>query len=284
MPYLGSSSVLFDSTSDSASSLFPNSHPSLPPTLTDRIPGELHDRIIDYFYANSRALAACALVCHAWLRASRYHFPTIEIRRQNVLQVRRLIDAPYSTLGRSGRRLALRASKVVHPEHFLGKTCTAVESLLLSTKYSVPAKELALWMGHCTHQLTELVLCVISIDSFVEFTSALHEFKVLQHLALVGVSWGEANLPVSLGSDEQLDFPLLPSLRSLVLQGYSISLVWWLLARDVGPITQVDLRLPNRLQALQYDPYLECFNISKCYCALASSLREIDLYPDRHCL
>lgn len=39
-----------------------------------KLPAELADAIIDHLYGEYSALAACALVCKAWLPASRYHF------------------------------------------------------------------------------------------------------------------------------------------------------------------------------------------------------------------
>lgn len=37
------------------------------------LPHELTDHIIDFLYADRRALSACSLVCHAWLAPARYH-------------------------------------------------------------------------------------------------------------------------------------------------------------------------------------------------------------------
>ncbi|OCH87435.1 hypothetical protein OBBRIDRAFT_736158, partial [Obba rivulosa] len=41
--------------------------------MTSELPPELTDRVIDFLHDDLNALRSCALVCHAWLSASRYH-------------------------------------------------------------------------------------------------------------------------------------------------------------------------------------------------------------------
>jgi len=37
------------------------------------LPNEIQDRILDFLYDPKSALETCALVCRAWVPASRYH-------------------------------------------------------------------------------------------------------------------------------------------------------------------------------------------------------------------
>ncbi|KAF5386699.1 hypothetical protein D9615_001978 [Tricholomella constricta] len=261
-------------------------HQCLPSTLTDRIPGELHDRIIDHLHSDPSVLLTCSLVSRAWLRASRHHLiPTLEIRRQNAPMLRKLLGAPYATLDASVRRLSLRAGKAVSPDRFLGSEILllpAVQSLLLSASYLVPVGKLLSWTRCYAHRLVEFVLYHIKIDSLSEFVEGLNDFKVLRHLAMVGVVWGNSYLPTVVeGSDTaDTDTALLPSLRSLVLTGQAAGLVWWLLARDIASIARLDLRLKTgrhvNLEASQVP-----LDIGRYYRALGSSLQELDLYDPR---
>ncbi|KAF8061680.1 hypothetical protein FPV67DRAFT_291603 [Lyophyllum atratum] len=255
---------------------------SLPPTLVDRIPGELHDRVIDHLHADPSALAVCSTVCRAWLRASRHHLlSTLEIRRQNAAAVHSLLNAPYSALGGSVRRLALRAGNVVRPDRFIiGDPLPAVESLLLSASYLVLVKDLLSWTRCYTHQLLELALYSIKLDSLAEFLLGLHEFKVLRHLSLAnGVIWADPSLPI-VEDDEELGEALLPSLRSLILGGQSVDLIWWLLAHDVLSIARLDLRLPNS-RRVTFDFPQPSLDLGQVYRAFGPNLRELDLYEDQ---
>lgn len=60
----------------------------LPTVLTEGVPQELYERIIDHLYEDIPALLACCLVCRAWVPASRYH-----------LFGRRLIISPLALAG-----------------------------------------------------------------------------------------------------------------------------------------------------------------------------------------
>ncbi|OCH94035.1 hypothetical protein OBBRIDRAFT_723682, partial [Obba rivulosa] len=48
---------------------------------TSELPPELTDRIIDFLYGDKYTLAACGLVCRAWVPASRFHlFHSVRLR------------------------------------------------------------------------------------------------------------------------------------------------------------------------------------------------------------
>jgi len=47
-------------------------HP-LPTAITERIPQELFERIIDHLYSDTQTLLICCLVCKSWIPTSRYH-------------------------------------------------------------------------------------------------------------------------------------------------------------------------------------------------------------------
>jgi len=48
------------------------------------LPNEIQDRILDFLYDSNSDLKTCALVCRAWVPASRYHlFSKVELNCTN---------------------------------------------------------------------------------------------------------------------------------------------------------------------------------------------------------
>ncbi|GLB35516.1 hypothetical protein LshimejAT787_0210810 [Lyophyllum shimeji] len=246
------------------------------------LPPELHDRIIDHLHADRSTLMACSTVCRAWLRAARHHFlSTLEIRRRNALTLRRLLKAPHATLGLSVRRLAIRAGKAVRPNQFIGDRLPVVESLLLSATYLVPVKELITYTRCYVHQLVELVLYSVKLDSFADFATELLEFKVLRHLCLAnGVTWVDPSLS-SMEADTEPSAAALPSLNSLILGGRNIDLAWWLLERKVVSIARLDLRPSHSLLRVASDAAQRSPEVNQIYRALGPNLYELDLRDDQ---
>ncbi|KAJ7602337.1 hypothetical protein FB45DRAFT_901910 [Roridomyces roridus] len=75
------------------------------------LPRELCDLIIDYLHADRAALAACALVCRAWVPASRFHlFDHISLSETTgraAVVLNTLLSNPHASMGRSVRSLDL---------------------------------------------------------------------------------------------------------------------------------------------------------------------------------
>ncbi|KAG6836592.1 hypothetical protein H0H93_006335 [Arthromyces matolae] len=179
-----------------------------------------------------------------------------------------LLESPHSNLGMT-----------TFAEHYVGKLLPVVDTLLLSSSSTIvrPTDVLA-WTRVYKHQLVELVLYHIKIASFLEFATGLHELKVLRHLAAIGTTWGSSKLPSTM-SEAIEGYEMTPSpttLCSLILNGHSVGLFWWLLARGAS-ITKLDLELPDDRRIAGGD-----LGLGRFYCAIGSSLQELDLRQDHY--
>ncbi|RDX43685.1 hypothetical protein OH76DRAFT_1299475, partial [Lentinus brumalis] len=64
------------------------------------LPPELTDRVIDHLHDDPTSLAACSLVCSAWLPAARlHHFREVTVVCGNVHAFHGLIHHPSSRVG-----------------------------------------------------------------------------------------------------------------------------------------------------------------------------------------
>jgi len=64
-----------------------------------QIPAELTNHIIDYLHADKDALAACSMVCKAWLPRARHHvFGRMRIELSTADRLFELINFPLSTI------------------------------------------------------------------------------------------------------------------------------------------------------------------------------------------
>ncbi|KAF8896103.1 hypothetical protein BD779DRAFT_1494004, partial [Infundibulicybe gibba] len=72
----------------------------LPIHLTDRIPTEIIERIIQHLIHNLAALLKCGLVCKTWLALSRcYIFRDVNLsRKDKMASFIRLAESPLSTI------------------------------------------------------------------------------------------------------------------------------------------------------------------------------------------
>ncbi len=71
-----------------------------PPSRNPRLPPELTDRVIDHLHDDPTSLAACSLVCSAWLPAARFHhFREVTVVCDNVHAFHELIRHPSSKVG-----------------------------------------------------------------------------------------------------------------------------------------------------------------------------------------
>ncbi|KAJ7642135.1 hypothetical protein FB45DRAFT_1126439 [Roridomyces roridus] len=75
------------------------------------LPRELCDLIIDHLHADRAALAACSLVCRAWVPASRFHlFDHISLSETTgraAVVLNTLLSNPHASIGRTVRSLDL---------------------------------------------------------------------------------------------------------------------------------------------------------------------------------
>jgi hypothetical protein len=87
--------------------------PDFPDTIMSppALPQELCDFVVDHMHAERPALGACALVCRAWVPASRFHlFEHISLTRDEGHAAARLNDllaSPHATIAGAVRRLDL---------------------------------------------------------------------------------------------------------------------------------------------------------------------------------
>ncbi|KAJ7687837.1 hypothetical protein B0H17DRAFT_1332300 [Mycena rosella] len=76
-----------------------------------QLPCELCDFIVDYLHADRAALGCCALVCRAWVPASRFHlFERVSLSKKDGYAAARLdvlLASPQATFARAVRRLDL---------------------------------------------------------------------------------------------------------------------------------------------------------------------------------
>ncbi|KAH0584485.1 hypothetical protein H2248_010020 [Termitomyces sp. 'cryptogamus'] len=252
---------------------------SLSMGLTDRIPGELHDRIIDHLHDDRPTLLICSTVCHTWMRASRYHlFSSLEIHRKITSALCSLLRAPHSTIGKYVRDLSVRAGSSLDPNEYLGELLPSVYVLLITASYSVRIQDFLSWTRVYANQLVELVLYSINLisKSCSDFVDGLREFKVLRHVAIV---WGPAfplSEPKGPGTEGQNVAPL-PPIRSIILTGYSINLVWWLLAGGAR-ITRLELKFPSFGTLDSSNNPRLCCDVGEYLRAVGTSLQELDLH------
>ncbi|KAJ6611308.1 hypothetical protein B0H10DRAFT_2224185 [Mycena sp. CBHHK59/15] len=88
-----------------------------------KLPSELCDEIIDYLHTDAATLAVCALVCRAWVPASRFHlFESIKMSEnsgQRAVQLNNLLGSPYTTILPAVQNLtflnALAPIQIRHP-------------------------------------------------------------------------------------------------------------------------------------------------------------------------
>ncbi|KAF8061684.1 hypothetical protein FPV67DRAFT_291713 [Lyophyllum atratum] len=263
---------------------------ALPKALTSRIPGELHDYIIDHLYDNKHALAACTLVCSSWLPRARLHLRTSAKikRRASAMSFLDIITVPRSlnTLGPVIRSLSVYTSKCVDPVKFTAHL-PALTQLYVSAcaRYFRPGEwlqtsEWSSWFRPHAHQLTDLAIGHALCESLFEFATMLPEFGSLRHLALINVHWHDPSLPAPAESfDTQPGaHSRLPNLQSLILTGQNVHIVPYLLASGVTEITRLDLR-PGKHIA-DHTMQQQIRDIAHYMRLLGPSIQELDLYDE----
>ncbi|KAG6845028.1 hypothetical protein H0H93_016267, partial [Arthromyces matolae] len=103
--------------------------------------------------------------------------------------------------------------------------------------------------------------------SFLPFAEGVQELRVLQHLALIGVSWDD---PGPSSSTIELVVQLstrLPPIRSIILTAESTNIFWWLLANG-AQISKLDLKFHSKLQT----------DVGSYLGGVGESLQELDLH------
>ncbi|KAF7358489.1 hypothetical protein MVEN_00899400 [Mycena venus] len=159
------------------------------------LPRELCDLVVDYLHAERVALGSCALVCRAWVPASRFHlFEHISLSDNEgyvAARLDELLASPHATFAPAVRSLkfynALSPVQMRNPRtgHVQVKT-------LLQTVPRIV-------------QLTQIRSLVLSDLPF----DILSAFSKVQTLCLVGITAGSALLRLA---------PHLPSLTHLTLK------------------------------------------------------------------
>ncbi|KAJ7328684.1 hypothetical protein DFH08DRAFT_1084265 [Mycena albidolilacea] len=159
------------------------------------IPQELYDLIVDYLHTERSALSSCALVCRAWVPASRFHlFEHVSLAKHQwnaAARLNELLASPYATFAPSVRSLefynALTLVQFRHPRtgHIHVKPLLKIVPLIV--------------------QFTQIRSLALSDLPF----EVLSAFSKVQTLRLVGITAGPALLRLAAH---------LPSLTHLTLQ------------------------------------------------------------------
>ncbi|KAJ7255334.1 hypothetical protein C8J57DRAFT_607078 [Mycena rebaudengoi] len=208
--------------------------------IFDRLPPELHDRIIDHLHRDRRTLSACSLVCKAWQSSSRYHLfqnaATVRVTRDNIHQFDELLVTgritPY--VGRLSIVFKWAAYRFddSDSEDVLRKFSDHLCRLmgLVSLKYlRLAGHELRpLTFVRNFASITDLQLNRVSFDSFAQFQELIQCFSLLRRLALIRVHFEQEN-------PEGKSIYLPPvGLQDLVVHViYAVPIFNWLCSRPI---------------------------------------------------
>ncbi|KAJ7458832.1 hypothetical protein B0H11DRAFT_184750 [Mycena galericulata] len=238
------------------------------------LPRELCDFVVDYLHAERASLGACALVCRAWVPASRFHlFERISLSGDEgraAAHLNELLASPHATFAPAVRKLEFYDALMPVQIRARGIGRVQVKTLLEIVPHISQLRQI--------HSLT---LSDLPFD-------LLPAFPRVQRLHLVGITAGSALLrlatclprlthltlkrvhaiPYRASSPPALG-PVTPlaKLRTLTVRGSSIAFLGWMgvLAPRTSRLELGDLypsELPYLVAYLQaLDPPLECLDL-----------------------
>jgi hypothetical protein len=248
--------------------------------IFDRLPPELHDRIIDHLHRDRRTLSACSLVCKAWQSSSRYHLfqnaATVRVTRDNIHR----FDEPLVT-GRItpyvGRLSILLDTYRFHDSD---SEDLEVQQLLKFSDHLCHLTGLAAlkYLRLAGHELrpltfirnfasiTDLQLNRVSFDSFAQFQELIQCCSFLRRLALIAVDY-------NLENPEGKSIYLPPGgLQDLVVHVvYAVPIFNWLCSRPI-------ILRKFALGSLRDDGSEYISRVSRFLRAVGSSLQSLIIY------
>lgn len=245
-------------------SLFPQLQP-MAPTANDPpiFPQELFDLIIDYTHKRPRVLQRCALVCRAWVSASRYHLINgkIELSHDTRLnELEDLIASPLNTVAALVVRVILNR---VEESDFATVARIAAEFLpnviALDVVGDLRPRNYSLLMSPVpiSPRITEVALKAVGWSDTRHLGSFLQLFTCAEKLSLDvlifaggdGPSLSTASyIPWAFEVDPNIEvsqrLPLPNSLRSMRLgctwaASGKLVLAWLLLCAPLPPLTKL---------------------------------------------
>ena len=205
---------------------------------------EIFDIIVDHLHDNHKALAACSLVCRAWLPSSRYHlFFTVQVSDTgNLTRFLDELDSPLSTIAPFVRTLTLHECDYISPPkstrdmETTSRTATSeIDARTVSLSRLVALKKLELHRFHFNH--------------FNEFIDIVSVFPLLKEISLDVVQWED---------DQALEEPNRgppPALQVICLgQCDKGRILNWVTSEEVVPMVKiVNLRqiVPSQMSSIR---------------------------------
>ncbi|RDB29986.1 hypothetical protein Hypma_013825 [Hypsizygus marmoreus] len=226
----------------------------LPLPISDVISLEIYDLIIDFLYSDLQALSTCALVCKAWLPASRLHlFCHLELAQLNFRRFLDLLKSPDFSA-----HVRARTNKMTMVQHtgsykrwlqycipylkdFSVKILDISGLAFAHNGNPPPYPELSGLQAHF-QSVTQLHLRSTKLNSCMQLAELVCSLRNLERVSLLGVSWypGAPSHPAT-GPVERLSLP--PSLVELDIQSehpsYLRDILNWLAEYDQESLPRI---------------------------------------------
>jgi hypothetical protein len=163
-------------------------------SMASRLPPELTDTVIDYLHDDKHSLAACSLVCQAWVPASRYHlFGSVTIPPRKVQSFIDIIYSRTCTIRPHVSRFVVdqlpplqQFQTIVVAIH----TLPFVRSLYLRNTVLVPSPaELRVIAGSMFGRIINLILENVGFGTFDDFVLFMSSFPRLETFVVRQLSW-----------------------------------------------------------------------------------------------
>ncbi|TFK41605.1 hypothetical protein BDQ12DRAFT_390264 [Crucibulum laeve] len=187
----------------------------LPKALSEQIPQEVLEVVLEFLHNNRRALGVCSLVCSGWMPICRHQlFKKLHICPRNATQFLSTAYHPNSTFIPHVRHLSIQQSYRSSTEPIISRTHVGDElsdvedysiddilrpfaafgilaslTLLVSTGNLSPTIALI----HKFPDLKQLELRACSFDSFAQFIDLMSSAPTLRRLSLTDVEWCHLN-------------------------------------------------------------------------------------------
>ncbi|KAI0823352.1 hypothetical protein BC628DRAFT_1520539 [Trametes gibbosa] len=171
--------------------------------MSESLPPEITDRILDYLYNDSQTLAACARAGHAMLQTSRYHrFRHIKLFLREVPALMSLITSAPD-LARAITSVWVRFTDWADPIQelaFLSRLPALSSFGMLVPAYQRVSVEHLAVVASTIPTLTSLVLCGPGLITAPLLLSGLSMFRTLQELRLqaIDVAFPSEDVPYTL--------------------------------------------------------------------------------------
>lgn len=198
----------------------------LPKAITDRIPLELNEMIIDDLAHDLHTLTSCALVCRAWLPRSRLHiFYAIVLEEGNFDQFFALLNSydfdahvrsrVHSMTINPGSPFATRwtIACISCLDGFFVKSLTIAHISLSPFETTLAQRMMASF-----HSVTELVLDFVRFSSFAQALETITILRNLELLSLIHLQFHEGAVVPVVTKTLPVGYSLPPQLHKMELE------------------------------------------------------------------